>query len=289
MLSFIKSALRGFGVDTTKLYQAISAASVEAAAREQGLTGLREKLRQVVPDSSDQYTAAFDPIDFKRYWEPKMRGLHAFQVLCVLDALKTVPGEGVTIADVGDSSGNHAAYIKALAPQGKVGRFVSVNLDPVAVEKVKAKGGEAVLCRAEELSGQDIKPDLFLSFEMLEHLTDPIRFLNSLSETSDAPLLISVPYRRDSRFGGEVLRVAHGSSGPLSPESLHIFELCPEDWKLLAQFAGYRCQVARIYRQYPLYHPLRIMAPLWRKLDFEGFLVLHLTPDRSVANRYTGW
>lgn len=276
-------------MDTRVLYQSLSALSVDAAVREQGLSALREKLRQVVPDSSGQYTASIDKDEFQRYWERKMRGQHAFQIQSVLDVLEKVPGQDLTIADVGDSSGNHGIYIKALAPKGKVGRLVSVNLDPVAVDKVKAKGGEAVLCRAEELSKQNINPDLFLSFEMLEHLTDPMRFLHSLAVSSKAPILISVPYRRKSRFGGNVLRTATRTEGELSPESVHLLELCPEDWKLLAQLSGYRCDMERFYRQYPRYHPLRLMAPLWRKLDFEGFLILYLVPDRVLADRYTGW
>jgi len=288
IITILKSLLRISGIDTKKLYQTLSVKSLEAAAREQGLVGLRAELRRVVPDVSDQYTAPIDPSEFKRYWECKMRGLHSFQVQCVLDALKLMDGDNLTIADIGDSSGNHGAYIKSLAPHGKVGRMISVNLDPVAVEKIQDKGGEAVLCRAEELSNLDIQPDMFLSFEMLEHLTDPIRFLYSLAISHSAPLLISVPYRQNSRFGGESLR-SPLSAGELSPESIHFFELCPEDWTLLARFSGYRCAFTRVYRQYPRYHPLRVMAPIWRTLDFEGFLVLLLIPDRTLADRYTGW
>ena len=164
MLSLIKSVLKGCGVDTTKLYQALSAASVEAAAREQGLVDLRSRLRHALPDVSDQYTTGFDPLEYQRYWEPKMRGLHTFQVQCMLDAIEHIGGDNLTLVDIGDSSGNHAAYLKALIPMGKVDRVISVNQDPVAVDKVNSKGGEAVLCRAEELNLQDFSPDLFLSF-----------------------------------------------------------------------------------------------------------------------------
>lgn len=289
VLRLIQKLLHALGLDSRSIYQGLSARSVEAAAREQGLIELRENLRRVVPDVSDQYTARTDPREFERYWERKMRGQQAFQIKCVLDVLEKIPGQNLTLADVGDSSGNHGAYIKALAQEGKIGRIVGVNLDPAAVEKIRAKGGEAILCRAEDLSDRDIAPDLFVSFEMLEHLTDPLRFLHSLSANSDAPLLMSVPYRRDSRFGGNGLRAADGGTTPLTPESVHLLELCPADWKLLARLGGYRCDGSWIYRQYPLHHPLRLMAPVWRKLDFEGFVVLYLVPDRGMAERYTGW
>ena len=68
----------------------------------------------------------------------------------IVVAIEAVDGGGLTLVDIGDSSGQHGEYIRALAPAGKVGRFVSVNLDPVAVEKVRARGGDAILCRAEE-------------------------------------------------------------------------------------------------------------------------------------------
>ena len=116
MLDTLKAAMRVAGLDTRELYQAVSAASVRAAIKEQGLCSAVERLRQVLPDVTDQFTRGFDEGEFQRYWEVKMRGIHAFQVDCILDALKQVKGENLTLADIGDSAGNHAAYIKALAP-----------------------------------------------------------------------------------------------------------------------------------------------------------------------------
>ena len=291
MLGHLTRAAKGIGIDTRAHYQDVSARSLRAAIREQGLAPLCERLREVRPDIRDQYTGALDGAEYQRYWEIKMRGLHAWQVRCVMEALDHVGGDGLVLADVGDSSGNHAAYIQALAPLGQVSRVVSVNLDPVAVEKVRAKGGEAVLSRAEDLDLDELRPDLFLSFETIEHLTDPVRFLHALATQGTAEhLLMTVPYRRRSRFGGAHLRLHDGALPErLTAEEVHVYEFSPNDWLLLARFAGFRSVFTRTYRQYPRRSPWRLTAPLWRRLDFEGFFAAFLQRDLSLAERYADW
>lgn len=282
--------LKGVGIDTRALYQRLSAASLDAAAAEQDLAALRERLRAILPDISDQYSAALDSVEYARYWERKMRGLHAFQIACAQAAIERVGGKNLVLADIGDSSGNHALYLKALAPD-KVARVISVNLDPVAVDKVKAKGGDAILARAEELDLTGIRPDLFLSFEMVEHLTDPLRFLHKLaSQGSARHLLMTVPWRRHSRFGGADLRQPlERLPERLSAEALHIYEFNPADWLLLARLAGFTPVFTRLYRQYPIRHPLVVTRPLWSRLDFEGFFAAFLVRDLSLAQRYAAW
>lgn len=286
-----KSAIRSVGLDPNRLYQRLSAASLDAAIAEQGLAPLAERLRGVLPDIADQYTDGFDQAEYERYWERKMRGMHAFQVQCMLDAVDHLGRDDLVLADIGDSSGNHALYLKALAKPGSVNRVISVNLDPVAVDKVKAKGGDAVLCRAEELDLGGIRPDLFLSFEMIEHLTDPIRFLHALAAKSSAEyLLFTVPLRRKSRFGGVEMRLPdHRLPARMTPEQVHTYEFSPEEWRLLARFAGFSTVWSRTYLQYPRRSPLRLTAPLWRSLDFEGFVAFLCRRDLSLASRYTGW
>lgn len=293
MLSAAKSVFGALGLDAHAAAQSLLAASLDAAAREQGLAALSERLRQIVPSLADQYTAGFDPVEYDRLWERKARHLHAFQISTALDVLAQIGGRGRVVVDIGDSSGNHAAYLKALDPAGRLDKVVSVNLDPVAVDKVRSKGGEAILCRAEDYRPiEGVVPDLYLSFEMLEHLSDPLRFLHSLATVGGAGhLVVSVPYRRNSRFGGDLLRRAASGqpTTPLTAESLHLFELSPEDWALLARLAGWRTQQIRIYRQYPLRHPLAATRPLWAHWDFEGFVALVLRRDPELADRYRSW
>ena len=291
MLGAIKSAVRALGLDAGKLYQAISLRSIEAAVREQGFAELREKLRERVPDLTHQYTKEIDRTAYDRYWEPKMRSVHAFQVDSALRAMADIGRDDLKVVDVGDSAGSHAAYLKTLAPKGQIERMVAVNLDPVAVEKIKAKGGEAILCRAEELDAQGLRPDLMLLFETLEHFTDPLRFLHAMATEGNVEnILFTVPYRVRSRFGGDLIRNTISEiPGEITPEQVHILELSPEDWQLLARLAGYRTNFCRIYRQYPRRSVLRLMKPVWRKLDFEGFIAISLKRDLSLSERYTGW
>ena len=52
--------------------------------------------------------------------------------------------------DIGDSSGTHIGYLKALKPDLDA-RFVSLNLDPEAVKRIQAKGLEALELCPEDL------------------------------------------------------------------------------------------------------------------------------------------
>lgn len=290
-LSAVKTLAKGIGVDTRALYQRLSAASIEAAVTEQGLAPLAQRLRQIIPDISDQYTGGFDRVEYERYWEKKMRGLHAFQVRLMLDAVAGIGRKGLVLADIGDSSGNHARYLQTVADAGLIERVVSVNLDPVAVDKVRAKGGDAILARAEEMDLEGTRPDLFMSFEMVEHLTDPIRFLHRLAERGSADyLLMTVPLSPKSRFGGADLRQPETQMpARFTAEEVHLFELTPPDWLILGRFAGWQPIFQRIYRQYPLRSALRLTAPLWTKLDFPGFWGVLLKRDLGVARRYADW
>jgi hypothetical protein len=291
VLGLAKNLGRCMGFDTRAFYQRLSAASIDAAVAEQGLAPLADQLRQVIPDISDQYTGGFDPTEYERYWERKMRGLHAFQVQLMLDATAVLGRDELVLADIGDSSGNHARYLTALAQPGRIGRVVSVNLDPVAVNKVRAKGGDAILARAEEMDLEGIRPDLFMSFEMVEHLTDPIRFLHRLAERGSADhLLMTVPMSPKSRFGGADLRQSEDCMpSRFTAEEVHLFELCPGDWLILARFAGWRPVFQRIYRQYPCYSSFRLTQPLWHRLDFPGFWGVLLRRDDGVSRRYADW
>jgi len=283
--------LKSLGVDTRKAYQSLSAASLRAAVREQGLQDLVVKLRDIVPDLRDQFTTEFDEAEYLRYWELKMRGIHAWQMQCVLDAVDKIDKSNLVIADIGDSSGTHARYLKGLDTGNRIDRTVSINIDPVAVEKIRRKGGEAILSRVEELDVNQLDVDLYLSFEMIEHLTDPIRFLHGLATQGHSDFLfMTVPYRRQSRFGGAHMRLPQDDlPDTFTPEEVHMFEFSPEDWSLLVRFSGYRIVFTRTYFQYPRYSPMRMISPLWRRYDFEGFLGFFLERDTGLAKRYSGW
>lgn len=292
-MSLLRSAIRtakAAGIDTRRIYTGLSARALEAAIFDQGLAPLRNQLRKIVPDISDQYTYDLEATELENFWEPKMRGLHAFQIDCLRQTIDSIDPSPISVADIGDSSGNHLRYLRALLPTDRLGRAISVNLDPEAVDKIRARGGEALLARAEEMSLEGEPFDVAVSFEMMEHLTDPARFLHNLARSGAAKrFVMTVPFVRRSRVGLQFLRSGAPLPSRVTAEQVHIFELSPDDWQLLCRFAGWRVEFQRIYYQYPRKSPLRLTAGLWKRLDFEGFLCLSLIPDSGIADRYADW
>jgi cyclopropane fatty-acyl-phospholipid synthase-like methyltransferase len=205
-------------------------------------------LRELVPDISQQEESEKDT--FNEYIELKRRTLQAFQCRMMLHALSDCALETVTVADIGDSAGTHMLYLKELTK----GRFhldtISVNLDPRAIEKIRARGLHAVLCRAEELDLGDRKVDLFTSFQMVEHLHNPAIFFRRLSVKAECErMVLTVPYLRCSRVG--LHHVRNNLKKMIFAEDEHIFELSPEDWTLLFLHSGWKVKSSQIYYQYP--------------------------------------
>ncbi|MHB9073518.1 MAG: methyltransferase domain-containing protein [Desulfobaccales bacterium] len=287
----IKRLLKANKAWLQRLLAPMQRASIRSAAREQHLDRLSKRLAEIVPDLTSQYTTFSIDTDFL---QAKVRTLHAFQIDLVIKAINYIPPkESLYLVDIGDSSGTHLLYLNAIL-KNEV-RFasdnlkcLSVNLDPIAVEKISSRGIEARLCRAEDLyENYKIKADLILSFEMLEHLSDPISFLSILSEKSVSEyFVLTVPYLSQSRVGLHHIR--HGQNRVVYPENTHIFELSPDDWKLIFQHAGWKVVEEAIYRQYPFWSLWVLMKPIWKKLDFEGFYGVILKRDRTWAELYQG-
>lgn len=274
--------------------EGVQRSSLKSAAREQKLSSLVCRLQVLVPDLSDQYTTF--RLDSKML-ELKARTQHAFQVKLALKAVNciiekemsaAVRGRPLTIIDVGDSAGTHTLYLKELLTAEKklAGReieFLSVNLDPRAVEKIRAKGLRAVLCTAQEIrEKEEIDADLFVCFEILEHLNDPVSFLDGLSRQSECKYLVAtVPYVKSSRMGLHHIR--HGLHHSVTSENTHIFELSPDDWKLVFLHTGWEVVQEEVYRQYPRRSLWRVTRPVWRRFDFEGFYGVILSRNRTWA------
>jgi hypothetical protein len=270
-------------------------ASLKSAIAEQGMRELLVQLAKSVPDLTDQYSTF--KIDTE-YLQLKVRAQHAFQIKITLKALEIIANQKqenkdtFTVVDIGDSSGTHLRYLKSLISNSasfcsvRNFQFLSVNLDPIAVEKIRSKGQDAILCRAEELFlKNEIKANLFLSYEVLEHLSNPIDFLNKLSlSVEDTLFVLTVPYLSQSRVG--LHHVRHNQKRDVYPENTHIFELSPTDWKLIFLHSGWEVIEETIYRQYPLKSWMRIMKPFWGKYDFEGFYGVILKKNRRWAELY---
>jgi len=268
--------------------------SLRASGNQRGYGELKKKLVEIVPDISGQYTFLdINPDDV--FLTEKVRGQHAFQMDLLLKTVeilnKDKKKEIVNVVDVGDSSGTHLRYLTGMTKEmGITVRSMSVNLDPEAIRKIEACGMEARQCRAEELHLQEdgICADIFVSYEMLEHLFDPVRFLHDISiHSSCSYFVITVPYVRRSRVGLHHLR--RKSPDPVYAENTHIFELCPEDWGLIFNFAGWEIVFQDCYTQYPSVGLLNLTKYLWRRKDFDGFLGVVLKRCPEKADQYRSW
>lgn len=273
--------------------------SLKKALAAQGMSKLYSQLIAVLPDISNQYTNpdgmnCMDPQspDYVAFYADKVRAQHSFQVYYTIKMLeKYATDKPLVLVDVGDSSGNHIKYLQALQKDYKyrIEEAYSVNLDEKAIEKVNNNGGKGILCRAEKLHEIGINADVLLSFEMLEHLSSPVDFLHQLSKQPPSKFaLFTVPFIRKSRMGLHHIRL-NINDYAADPEDVHIFELCPDDWKLLAKHAGWRVIDEMIYYQYPPNMLYRALRPLWQKYEYEGFYGFTLVPDAQWRDLYTGW
>jgi 2-polyprenyl-3-methyl-5-hydroxy-6-metoxy-1,4-benzoquinol methylase len=278
--SFIPKSIKPF---LRKTYQSVMKTSIEKASKEQGLKNIADELTRIVPNITNQYST-FE-ID-NPYLRTNVRNLHAFQISLVNETIGEF--EKPTIVDIGDSAGTHLQYIIGLHSKNKKMQCLSVNLDGEAVEKIKQKGLDAVNARAEDLHKYNIDADIFLCFEMLEHLMNPCHFLHELSAKTNAKyMVITVPYLQNSRVGLHHIR--RGGVRDVYAENTHIFELSPKDWKLLVRHSGWNVAQERIYLQYPKRGFLWITKALWRRFDFEGFYGMILTKDNTWSSKYMDW
>jgi len=265
--------------------------TIYRASYEKGYGEILDRLKSLVPDITKQYTN-FEILDV--FQEAMVRTLHAFQVSLIQAVLKLKDQDRLlNVVDIGDSSGTHLIYLQdEKISLGKKLDTLSVNIDPIAVEKIRSKGLRAIECRAEELikhrEFKDKNVDVFLLFETLEHLLDPINFLHNLSESCDASyLIITVPYLKRSKVALHQLR--GNMNKKMTAEETHIFELNPNDWRLLFRFSGWEIVEDRIFRMYPTYNPLVFMKLLWKKFAFDGYYGCILKKDSRISDRYDSW
>ena len=268
--------------------------SLRASNFRRGESDLKKSLEKFVPNIENQYsTFKIPPTDL--FLNEKIRCQHAFQSSLMLRGLELlrnrVVGRPINVVDIGDSSVTHLTYLRSLAAEsGLKIETTSVNLDPMAIKRIRDLGLKAEHCRAEELHFQKsgVVADLFMSFETLEHFFDPSSFLRAMSTKAKCSyFLVTIPFVRSSRVGLHQLRLGTGKKS--FAENTHIFEFSPKDWNLLFQFTGWKVVHSDIYTQYPKFGPLNATRFIWRKFDFEGFYGVVLEQDLSKSNLYQDW
>ena len=258
-----------------KLFEATRLHSLKQATKDN--TVLMQNLRDIVPDISDQYTNLLVNTE---YLEINLRAMHCFQIslayryLCErLKCSQNGSGEArgaISLLDIGDSSGTHALYLKSLNFKTNF-NHCSVNIDPIAVDKIKSKNLKAICANAEDMiqEMQFCNKTALLMFQVLEHIENPISFLKDAREKKNIKaIVLTVPYLKHSRIGLHALRKGKDES----IEDKHIFELSAGDWKLLFKHCGWKVAYEDIYYQYPRRSLLRwFWKWFWTRFDYEGF------------------
>jgi hypothetical protein len=264
--------------------------SLKSTIKERNQVSLKNKLMQIVPDVSDQYTAEETDMN-DTYVVHKIYNQHTFQMALFEKALDMSDKIKNTIVDIGDSAGTNLLYLNGIYKESnKELTTLSVNLDSVAIEKIRAKGLNAELCRAEELhvNFPELKADIFSSFEMLEHLFNPISFMHNMAIEAECDyFVVTVPYVKQSRMGKHMTGTFPEKG--TNAENTHIFELSPKDWDIIFNFSGWKVLHRDHYTQYPKWNILNMSKYIWRKIDVDGFYGVILEKDLTLASRYKDW
>lgn len=269
-----------------KLFRPFYNFSLSLAVQTGNYKGLHQKLVEILPD----FNVESSEWDFDQSEKNQRRIYHVCQCQVFLKFMDLLPEkEEYNIVDIGDNSGKQLTYFKNLFPDKKI-NTLSVNLDPDAVEELRKRGFEAILCRAEDLDLGDREIDVFCTFNMIEHLHDPVGFLYKLAKKGNSDyLIVGAPYLPTSRVG--LWDIKYKKNKTRTAETTHVFELCPNDWELLFQHAGWEI----IDRNITYYYPFRktpigwIFASVWKLLDVEGQYCVLLKRNTEIMNTYSDW
>lgn len=222
--------------------------------------------------------------------EARIRMLIAAETSFVYESIERIKNDvtlPVTFADIGDSDGSVRYLLSKMYADSELDS-IGLNLQAQAVAKMKKLGLKAICENAMDLSDKEMSFDIVSVFETLEHLSDPIGFLKSMSKIVNKELIISVPYLRKSRVGLQYLNKNWPEEVKSTIENQHIFELSPTDWKKLMIHSGWKIQKEKIIKAYPRlsYHRL-ILEPYWRYMSFDGFWFVSLTKDNTISRNYS--
>jgi hypothetical protein len=213
------------------------------------------------------------------------------QAVFVQEAIEMLRDHGEKVdgwVDVGDSDGAaRLLFLKGLPP-GSDFRTLGINLEPEAVDLIRSKGLKAECVNAMDLHKKGFNFDIVSVFETLEHMPDPIGFLENIHPVVGKRLVISVPLIVSSRVSLRYLSDKWDPGKKPAYSNNHVFELSPVDWEKLFEHTGWKIEKRWEMRQFPKHGPLNwFMAYAWRKISFEGFWFVSLVKDRTFLDRFS--
>ena len=170
-----------------------------------------------------------------------------------------------TYLDIGDSDG-YVYLVLNEVMKGYNVKYLGINLQKKAVQKIREKGLEAECTDAMEVRKRGKAYDLVSLFETLEHLVNPIEFLEGVHDVVGKRLIISVPLVQRSRVGLQYLSRNWPQNKVPTIENTHIFELSLKDWTKILTHTGWEIENQWKLKQFPSFGLNGfIMKHIWRK------------------------
>jgi 2-polyprenyl-3-methyl-5-hydroxy-6-metoxy-1,4-benzoquinol methylase len=265
-----------------KIFDRVSISAInEIVKADNGLKEIWDYSFGLFPDFSNHFAV---PVDNKEI-EHRIRLLvvgETFFIKKEIDRIFELK-DSCSYADVGDSDGSVRLLLEKYFSKEKLSS-VGINLQENAVKKIKKKGLEAICADALSLGDRRINYDIVSAFETIEHLPDPIGFLDKIKSIINCRLILSVPLIRHSRISLAYISDKWPKGKKPTIENTHIFELSPLDWEKIFLHTGWRVENEWKLMMFPSNGFSRfILQPYWRFVSFEGFWFVSL----SKYNKYT--
>jgi len=243
-----------------------------------------EHSKELLSDLRTHFTVPIDNMEIEHRIRLLIVGEAFFIKKEVMDIVAD-SGE-CSYADIGDSDGSVRLLLDRMVQRGKL-NSVGINLQRQAVEKMANKWLDAICADALAVCESSVDYDLVSAFETLEHLSDPIGFLNKIKNITKHRLIISVPYIRKSRVGLTYLSSKWSPGKTPTIENTHIFELSPRDWGKIFRHTGWKIDREWKLMMFPRNKLSRlILQPYWRFVSFEGFWFVSLSKCNKYVSQY---
>lgn len=270
-----------------KVFNYFSVMSVFKAVNEEPrMRQMWDLSKTVLQNLTDHYAT----LQIDTEGQGRLRLLLCAQAVFMRKVVESLSKKGNTVngwVDVGDSDGAARLLFLKSSPQMGGFRTLGVNLEPEAVALIRSKGLEAQCLNAMDLHKTGVTFDLVSIFETLEHMPNPLGFLESIQPVVGRRLIVSVPLIVSSRVALGYLSPKWSVPNQPTYSNNHFFELCPSDWKKLFSHAGWTIEDEWKVCQFPRSGPLNwLMTYAWRKMSFEGYWFVSLKKDDTFTSRF---
>lgn len=259
-------------------------AVLKAISQNQATKELWNFSLDILSDLSNHYAT----VRLSEEAEMRVRMLICCQVIFLKKIIDNMPNNKSTITylDIGDSDGSVRLLLERLYDKLSLDS-IGINLQQQAVDNIKQRGLNAECIDAMDLCNQKRSYDIVSVFETLEHLPNPIGFLENIHPIVNNRLIISVPLIVRSRVSLGYLNQNWPQSLVPTIANNHIFELNPQDLTKIFWHTGWEVEHKWKVRTFPEHGPLNwVMKLAWRRMSFEGWYFVSLMKNDKFSSKY---